>query len=86
MSLLIENRLSADLGDGGRPIDEAQWRTSIHPNQRDELLGEKLMPRGIPQYIGPGDVNEAVEYVAFAYYAWRQSSGALPWLRKRSQT
>jgi tetratricopeptide (TPR) repeat protein len=49
------------------------------------LLGEKQLPREIPQYVGMGDVNEAVEYVAFAHDAWRQTSGALPWLRKQRQ-
>jgi hypothetical protein len=50
------------------------------------LLGEKPMPREIPQYIGIGDVNEAVEYVAFAHDAWRQTSAAPPRLRKQGHT
>ena len=47
------------------------------------LLGIKRMPRNLPDYVGIGDTNEAVEYVAFARGAWSQSPGALDWLRQR---
>jgi tetratricopeptide (TPR) repeat protein len=74
----------------GQPSDMANQalRDAVAANQHVPalLLGEKPMPREIPQYIGLGDVNEAVEYVAFAHDAWRQTSGALPWLRKQSRT
>ena len=74
----------------GQPTDMANQalHDAIAANQHvpAQLLGEKPMPREIPQYIGLGDVNEAVEYAAFAHDAWRQTSGALPWLRKQSHT
>lgn len=53
-----------------------------NPHVPPLLLGEKPMPQDLPQVIGFGDVDEAVEYVAFALDAWRHTSGALPWLRK----
>ena len=45
------------------------------------LLGEKRLPRRLPEYIGFGDENEAVEYVAEAIRAWQKTEGALEWLR-----
>jgi tetratricopeptide (TPR) repeat protein len=49
------------------------------------LLGEEAMPRELPQFVGFGDVNEAVEYVAFARAAWKHTSRALFWLRQQEQ-
>ena len=72
----------------GQPTDMATQalRDAIaaNPHVPPLVLGQKQLPHEIPQYIGMGDVNEAVEYVAFAHDAWRQTSGALPWLRKQS--
>ena len=45
------------------------------------MLGMKPMPNDMPQYIGFGDENEAVEYVGFALPAWAQTPGSLHWLR-----
>ncbi len=44
------------------------------------LLGRKKLPSRLPPYIGFGDENEAVEYVAGAMRAWRNTAGALEWL------
>lgn len=44
------------------------------------LLGTKRMPKELPDYIGFGDVNEAVDYVVSGRRAWSQSPGALDWL------
>jgi tetratricopeptide (TPR) repeat protein len=46
------------------------------------LLGTKPMPRGLPEYIGMGDESEATEYAAFAMRIWRQTPGAIDWLRQ----
>ena len=45
------------------------------------ILGDRRMPTELPRYIGFGDENEAVEYVAFAIAAWTQTPGAIAWLR-----
>jgi tetratricopeptide (TPR) repeat protein len=58
---------------------------TTNPHVPALMLGEKPMPRELPRFMGMGDLNEAVEYVAFAQDAWRHSSGALLWLRKQSQ-
>jgi len=46
------------------------------------LLGNKPMPKQLPDTIGFGDESEAIEYVAFAIRAWEQTPGALDWLRR----
>jgi tetratricopeptide (TPR) repeat protein len=58
---------------------------TANPHVPALLLGEKPMPRELPQFIGMGDLKEAVEYVAFARDAWRHTSGALPWMRQQRQ-
>ena len=45
------------------------------------LLGSHRMPAELPRYVGFGDENEAIEYVAFAIRAWSQTPGAIAWLR-----
>jgi tetratricopeptide (TPR) repeat protein len=46
------------------------------------LLGMKKLPKQIPDTIGIGDENEAVEYVAGALRVWFQTPGALEWLAR----
>jgi tetratricopeptide (TPR) repeat protein len=57
----------------------------VNPHVPAYMLGEKPLPRELPEFIGMGDPNEAMEYVAAAYDAWRHTSGALPWLRSQRQ-
>lgn len=45
------------------------------------LLGDRKMPRQLPDYIGIGDKNEAVVYVHGAAAAWAATPDALTWLR-----
>lgn len=45
------------------------------------LLGEKRLPRHLPDYIGFGDENEAVAYAAEAIEAWQKTEGSLEWLK-----
>lgn len=46
------------------------------------LLGRKRLPQRLPEFIGMGDENEAIEYAAHGIDAWRKTSGALEWLAK----
>jgi tetratricopeptide (TPR) repeat protein len=48
------------------------------------LLGRKRLPRSLPPYIGFGDENEAVSYVAEASHLWLREQGATDWLRQVS--
>ncbi|MBI3651974.1 MAG: hypothetical protein HY231_13220 [Acidobacteria bacterium] len=43
------------------------------------LLGFEKMPRRPPDYIGVGDKNEAVQYIAYHQKAWMDTPGALQW-------
>lgn len=51
-----------------------------NPHVPAYLLGTKHMPRELPDYVGFGDTNEAVDYVVSGRRAWHQSPGALDWL------
>jgi tetratricopeptide (TPR) repeat protein len=44
------------------------------------LLGRKKLPRRLPEYVGIGDVNEAVAYVHGGAAAWAAAAGAVEWL------
>lgn len=71
----------------GRPTEAADraLRESLksNPHVAPLLLGEQPMPKSLPQYVGVGDQNEAVDYVAFATKAWHATPGALEWLASR---
>lgn len=73
----------------GRPTEMANQalRDAIaaNPHVTPLLLGRKHMPKELPRYMGLGDVDEAVEYVAFAWPAWRHTPGAIAWLQGRSK-
>ncbi len=45
------------------------------------LLSQKPLPRARPDYYSPGDRNEAALYVASALSGWRQTPGAIAWLK-----
>jgi len=45
------------------------------------LLGRRRLPRQLPATIGFGDNNEAIAYAADYKLIWKQTSGALVWLK-----
>jgi tetratricopeptide (TPR) repeat protein len=44
------------------------------------LLGARQLPKQLPAYVGIGDEDEAVSYVAQAGMAWLNTPGATEWL------
>lgn len=44
------------------------------------LLGRKKLPKRLPEYIGIGDENEAIDYAVGAIEVWYKTPGALEWL------
>lgn len=44
------------------------------------IFGLRKMPDELPEYIGMGDENEAIEYVDSAIYLWGENKKALNWL------
>lgn len=46
------------------------------------FLGRKKLPKFMPEYVGFGDENEAIAYVAQFANAWLQTPGAMAWLSR----
>jgi tetratricopeptide (TPR) repeat protein len=51
-----------------------------NPHLASYLLGEKKLPRELPEHVGFGDKNEAVAYAAEFGPGWHQTKGAVDWL------
>jgi tetratricopeptide (TPR) repeat protein len=51
-----------------------------NPHVPDYLSGRKRLPARLPDFVGFGDVNEAVVYAADAKELWASVTGALDWL------
>lgn len=51
-----------------------------NPHVIKYLLGQEKMPKAMPEYISPGDKNEAVSYVAHNYRIWDETKDALEWI------
>ena len=49
------------------------------------LLGQKQLPRTVPDYVGFGDDSEAVAYMAEFGAAWLDTPGALQWVEMISR-
>ncbi len=50
------------------------------------LTGKKRLPSRLPDYMGFGDDNEAVAYLADNAQVWAGTEGALMWVRRRFAT
>jgi len=50
------------------------------------LLGTKRLPKSLPPFVSPGDDDEAVDYAARCIAGWRNTPGAIEWLRERLGT
>jgi len=50
------------------------------------LTGAKKMPKALPGLIGFGDESEAVAYVHGFAAAWRQTPGAVAWVKARGMS
>ena len=51
-----------------------------NPNVVSYLLGEKKLPKQLPERVGLGDKSEAVTYAAEFGPGWHQTEGAIDWL------
>ncbi|NBC15780.1 MAG: hypothetical protein GVY18_00515 [Bacteroidetes bacterium] len=69
--------------EGSGPTADAALAAAIEQNPHVPafLLGKKKMPKQPPAYVGFGDENEAVDYVLANIDVWRNTYGALRWLR-----
>jgi tetratricopeptide (TPR) repeat protein len=69
------------LGDCAEARDALLQARSANKHVASLLLGDKKMPRRLPDYISWGGKDEAVAYVHGAASAWGAAPGALAWLR-----
>jgi len=69
--------------------DGAKSRTALDRAARANgyvaayLLGTKRLPKSLPPFVSPGDEDEAVDYAARGAAGWRNTPGAIDWLRAR---
>jgi len=67
-------------GAGGSADAALREALTTNPFVPAYLLGLKKLPRQLPAYVGFGDENEAVAYIAEAAETWLTSPQALAWL------
>jgi hypothetical protein len=64
-------------------LREAQ---NINAHVPDYLTGKKRMPLNLPPYISWGGEDEAIGYASGYLGLWRQTAGAVDWLRGQTST
>ena len=70
-------RRHGDSAQARRLLAEAR---ELNPHVPAYLSGRKRLPVRLPDYVGFGDANEAVDYAASAKALWASVPGALAWL------
>lgn len=55
----------------------------VNKHVPDYLLGTKVLPHNLPDYVGRGDTNEAVEYVIVHSRLWTGLQELLKWMLKQ---
>jgi tetratricopeptide (TPR) repeat protein len=68
--------------EGDSPESRRRLKEAFKQNRHVPayLLGRKRLPARLPDFVGFGDENEAVAYVADALANWQATDGALSWL------
>lgn len=69
---------------GKKARTQLQEALQYNPHVPAYLLGRKRLPKQLPPYVGFGDENEAVYYVAESGHLWVEQEGALDWLHRVS--
>ncbi|MCR4415673.1 MAG: hypothetical protein NUV77_24945 [Thermoguttaceae bacterium] len=68
--------------------DSARARKALRQAERSNrhvpeyLVGNRMLPGDMPEYVTPGSEEEAVLYVAGALSGWRNTPGAISWVRQ----
>jgi tetratricopeptide (TPR) repeat protein len=70
-------------GDGPKSRRALAQALESNPHVPAYLLGDKPIPRELPDYTGLGDESEAMCWVAENIKAWEATSGGLAWLAER---
>jgi hypothetical protein len=68
---------------GDTPQACSLLKTGLRANKHvpDYLLERKLLPPQLPRYSSPGQESEALHYLATFLGAWKDTPGAIAWLR-----
>lgn len=69
-------------GDTEKSRQALKQAAKANPHVPEYLVGNRPVPRDLPEYVGYGDEDEAVSYIAGNMSAWRNTPGAITWLRK----
>lgn len=65
------------------PADAALRRAlRTNPYAPPYLIGTKPLPEELPDFMGFGDENEAIDYAAGHFGNWWGTPGAIPWLKE----
>jgi len=67
-------------GDSAEARKLLKEALNYNPHVVPYLLGEKRLPRELPERVGFGDKDEAVAYAAEFGPGWHQTKGAIDWL------
>lgn len=70
--------------EGDSALSREQFIEALDGNSHvpDYLLGKRRMPKALPLFMGMGDEDEAVLYMAEYGSEWARTPGALEWLDK----
>ncbi len=68
-------------GASGRANAALAEAVETNPYVPEYLLGERGIPRSLPDFVGLGDESEAAVYFAEALPSWLKTPGAIEWLR-----
>lgn len=76
---LLAFQEQGDTEEARRSLQKAE---EMNPHVPAFMTGAKPLPREFPPYVSPGDESEAAYYVGEFLRDWRETPGAIPWLRK----
>jgi tetratricopeptide (TPR) repeat protein len=79
---LFTKALLAFVRQGDTPASRKLLREALdaNPHVASYILGEKKLPRMLPERVGFGDTSEAVTYVAEFGNGWHRTEGAVDWM------
>jgi tetratricopeptide (TPR) repeat protein len=67
-------------GPSRKAVRQVRAALDANPFVPEFLLGERRLPKQLPDYVGFGDENEAVMAVALVGQQWIRTPGAVDWL------
>lgn len=72
-------------GDSPEANDALRAAIEQNPHVPPLLVGDALLPEAAPEVISPGSEAEAAAYAAAFLSGWRNTHGAVTWLRRASK-